>query len=63
VKDLFPELDAVNQGTLTLQTMAFEPATKKLHLSIGRIPSSKGPVRTLELRELFRRGKDVADRR
>jgi isopenicillin-N N-acyltransferase-like protein len=50
------KLDAANLGTLTLQTMIFEPATLRLHLAIGTVPASKGPLRTLELAELLRPG-------
>jgi predicted choloylglycine hydrolase len=48
------QLDAVNLGTHTLQTMIFEPATLTLHLSIGKVPASKGPLRKIELSELLR---------
>jgi isopenicillin-N N-acyltransferase-like protein len=50
-------LDAVNLGTLTLQTMIFEPATLRLHLAIGTVPSSKGNLRRLDLADLLRPGK------
>jgi isopenicillin-N N-acyltransferase like protein len=63
VEDLRKELHEVNLGEVTLQTMAFEPATLKLHLSVGKVPATKGTLRALELRELFGGAKDVADRR
>jgi hypothetical protein len=53
VEKLGKQLDAVNLGNLTLQTMIFEPATLRLHLSMGTVPSSKGTLRTLELARLF----------
>ena len=53
VPALGKKLDAANLGTLTLQTMIFEPATLRLHLAIGTIPASKGPLRKLELAELL----------
>jgi len=48
-EDLRKQLDAANLGDLTLQTMVFEPASLKLHLSIGKVPASAGPLRTLDL--------------
>lgn len=56
--DLRKHLDAVNLGTLTLQTMAFEPAMLRLHLGIGDVPSSRLPMQTLDLAELLRGGPD-----
>jgi predicted choloylglycine hydrolase len=53
VEKLSKQLDAVNLGNLTLQTMIFEPATLRLHLSIGTVPASKGTLRTLELAGLL----------
>jgi predicted choloylglycine hydrolase len=53
-EDLRRELDAVSLGDETLQTMVFEPATLRLHLSIGTCPSSRGPLRTLELAPLLK---------
>ena len=51
--NLRQRLDTTNMGDLTLQTMVFEPATLKLHLSIGPRPASKGPLRTLDLAPLL----------
>ncbi len=48
------KLDAVNQGDLTLQTMVFEPAALKLHLAIGPCPTSRLPLKELDLRPLFK---------
>jgi hypothetical protein len=53
VPALAKKLDAANLGTLTLQSMIFEPARLRLHLSIGKVPASTGPFRTLELAELL----------
>lgn len=47
-------LDAANQGELTFQTMIFEPAALKLHLSIGTLPSSAQEPKTLELARLLK---------
>lgn len=55
VPDVAKLLDEVNQGDLTLQTMIFEPATLKLHLAIGKTPTSALPLKTLELAPLLRK--------
>ena len=47
------KLDEVNQGRLTMQTMIFEPVPLNLHLAIGSCPSSKLPLKRLELGPLF----------
>src|SRR5208283_3769620 len=47
--DLQKKLDSANQGWLTLQTMIFEPATLKLHLALGKPPTSALPMKTLDL--------------
>jgi isopenicillin-N N-acyltransferase-like protein len=52
-RDLLAELHAVNLADETLQTMVFEPATLRLHLSVGPLPASKGPLRTLDLKPLL----------
>jgi hypothetical protein len=46
-------LHSVHQGDHTLQTMVFEPAGLRLHLAVGDLPSSAGPLRSLELAPLF----------
>jgi hypothetical protein len=53
-EDLLKRLDAVNLGDFTLQAMIFEPAALRLHLSIGKTPASRGPLRTLDLAPLFK---------
>ena len=53
VKDVGRLLDAVNQGDRTLQTMVFEPASLRLHLSLGPPPSSSRPLKRLDLAKLF----------
>ncbi len=57
VADVQRSLDAVNLGELTLQTMVFEPATLKLHVALGAAPSSRLPLRTLELGPLMKGAK------
>jgi hypothetical protein len=49
------KLDAVNQGAGTLQTMVFEPATLKLHLAIGKCPSSALPLKEIDLAPLLKK--------
>jgi isopenicillin-N N-acyltransferase-like protein len=51
--DVAKSLHAVNQGDATLQTMIFEPAVLKLHLAIGKCPSSALPLKELDLAPLF----------
>lgn len=58
VEDLRKHLDAVNLGTLTLQTMIFEPRTLTLHLAFGKVPASRLALQRLELAEWFKQGKD-----
>jgi isopenicillin-N N-acyltransferase-like protein len=53
-EDLRRSLHAANLRTLTLQTMVLEPRTLRLHLSIGKVPASAGPLRTLDLAPLFK---------
>lgn len=36
-------LDEVNQGELTLHSVVFEPAARRLHIATGLPPSSRGP--------------------
>jgi hypothetical protein len=53
VAELHEALHEANQGGATLQTMVFEPEALRLHLAIGDCPASAGPLRALELGELF----------
>jgi hypothetical protein len=55
LEDLHRHLDSVNLGKMSLQTMIFEPDALTLHLAIGEVPSTKLPLRTLELGPLFRK--------
>lgn len=61
-EDLRKHLDAVNLGTLTLQTMVFEPATQRLHLAVGDVPASKLKLQCIDLADLLKPAK-AADRR
>jgi isopenicillin-N N-acyltransferase like protein len=49
IADIAKRLHAVNQGESTMQSMIFEPATFKLHLTIGKGPATARPMRELEL--------------
>lgn len=54
VADIAKYLDAVNQGNNTIQTMIFEPATLRAHLSFGPLPSSSQPLKSIDLAPLLR---------
>jgi isopenicillin-N N-acyltransferase like protein len=54
VAEVAKRMDAVNQGANTLHTMVFEPASLKLHLAFGKGPSSKLPLKALELAPFLR---------
>ena len=47
------QLHAVNQGSLTIHTMIFEPESLKMRLAFGKLPSSAQPLVPLELGPLF----------
>jgi hypothetical protein len=53
--DMAKKMDAVNQGEMTLQTMVFEPAALRLHLAIGKCPTSRLPLRELDLAPLLKK--------
>ena len=53
VADVAQQMDAVSQGSRTLQTMVFEPATLTLHVAFGKGPATKLPLKTLECGKLF----------
>ncbi|MBN9122687.1 MAG: hypothetical protein J0I06_26665 [Planctomycetes bacterium] len=53
VKEVFAELDKVQQGKNTLQCMVFEPGERVLHLAYGTGPATKLPPVKLELGKLF----------
>lgn len=46
-------LHQANQGEFTLQTMVFEPRALKLHLAIGKPPTSDDALTTIDLAPLF----------
>jgi hypothetical protein len=51
--DLQLGLHSVCDPEMTMQTMVFEPRRLRLHLSIGKVPSSAGPMRVLDLGSLL----------
>jgi len=53
VKDVFAELDKVEQGKNTLQSMVFEPAERVLHLAYGPGNATKLAAHKLDLGKLF----------
>lgn len=53
VKDAFEQLQKVDQGKSTLQSMVFEPAERVLHLAYGPGSASKLPPVKLDLGKLF----------
>jgi predicted choloylglycine hydrolase len=53
VAEIHEALHAASQEH-TLQTMVFEPGPLRLHVALGQLPASAGPLRTLELGPLFR---------
>jgi len=52
--DVAKKLDEVHMGRMTVQSMIFEPAAMKLHLAVGSCPSSSLPMKTLDLKPLFK---------
>ena len=46
-------LHAVNQGEMTMQSMIFEPTTRRIHLSVGTLPSTAGNYVTFDCTRLF----------
>jgi hypothetical protein len=49
------KLNEVHQGSMTLQTMVFEPATLKVHLAFGKPPTSGLPLKALDLGPLLKK--------
>ena len=55
--DVAQKLHEVNLGKKTVQTMLFEPVTLRLHLAMGKCPSSGEKMKTLDLKPLFEAAK------
>jgi hypothetical protein len=53
LKDVAKKMHQATQGVATMHTMIFEPATLKLHLSLGKGPTSARPLALLELAPLM----------
>ena len=56
VADVAKELDKVNNGKWTFQSMIFESASRTLHLSYGPGPVTGKPYTKLELGALLEKG-------
>ena len=54
VKDVAKLLHEANQRSWTIQTMIFEPAAMKLHVSLTNPPTSNKPLKTLDLKALLK---------
>jgi isopenicillin-N N-acyltransferase like protein len=52
---ILSELDAVNQGKLTVHSMVFEPRQLRMHLAMGPGPITGTPYTMIELSEYFHR--------
>ncbi len=52
--ELQRRLHAVGQGELTIQTMIFEPADRKLHLAMGKGPATEQKLKTLDVKALLK---------
>ena len=53
LSDVAARMHAANQGPATFQTMIFESAALKLHLALGEGPSSRLPLKELDLKPLL----------
>lgn len=53
VAEIWAALHQVHQDSLTLQTMAFEPATRTLHVAFGPGPTTGLPPQTIALDEFW----------
>jgi hypothetical protein len=53
--DVIEAMRAVHQGRMTLQMVVFEPTELRTHVALGPTAQAKGPLKSLELRSLFKR--------
>jgi hypothetical protein len=54
VAEVHAGLHAANQADHTLQTMVFEPGSLRLHVGLGELPATAGPLRSVDLAGLLR---------
>ncbi len=54
VAEVAKQMHAVNQGPWTQQSMVFETAARKVHLSMGKGPATARPLTPLELAAYFK---------
>jgi predicted choloylglycine hydrolase len=54
VDDVARLMNDASAGKATIQTMVFEPAKLRMHVSLGKGPTSSRPLKTLELEPLFK---------
>lgn len=54
IEEVKKMIHSANQGKWTLQSMVFEPATLKVHISVGNGPSSKGPYHEFDFKALLK---------
>jgi predicted choloylglycine hydrolase len=47
------QMTEARQGAATLQSMVFEPETRRLHLSVGHLPAAEGTYVTIDCAELL----------
>jgi predicted choloylglycine hydrolase len=52
--DVAKSLDAVNQGSYTIQSMVFEPAELRGHFALGKAPSTQLPFKEVPLADLLK---------
>ena len=53
IPEVFAQLDTVNQGKFTLQSIAFEPAARKWHLKVGAEPATKLDARVFDVGKML----------
>ena len=55
IDDVGKMMHSANQRSWTLQSMIFEPATLKVHVSVGNGPTSKGPYHEFDFKDLLKK--------
>jgi isopenicillin-N N-acyltransferase like protein len=59
IDEVMRKMDQVNQGEQTILTMVFEPCTLRMHVGLGKGPSSSRPLQPLDLNALFKTNGDA----